>query len=170
MARTFAEFFRQPDIQIGYLAGGLTMGMLLSMPMIVVGIGGDDLVRRAGRHQRARRRGVTPLAEKLIAQIRADGPMTVADFMAACLADPEHGYYMRREPFGRAGDFITAPEISQMFGELVGLWAVGVWEMMGSPDAVRPRRARPRPRHADGRHPAHGQASSRRSCRRPTCI
>jgi NADH dehydrogenase [ubiquinone] 1 alpha subcomplex assembly factor 7 len=58
----------------------------------------------------------------------------VADFMAACLADPEHGYYMRREPFGRAGDFITAPEISQIFGELIGLWAVGVWEMMGSPD------------------------------------
>ena len=45
--------------------------------------------------------------------------------MALCLADPEHGYYMAREPFGRAGDFITAPEISQMFGELIGLWAVG---------------------------------------------
>ncbi len=80
------------------------------------------------------REGVTALAEKLIAQIRDSGPMTVADFMAACLADPQHGYYMRREPFGRAGDFITAPEISQIFGELVGLWTIGVWEMMGSPD------------------------------------
>ena len=77
---------------------------------------------------------MTPLAEKLAQQIRATGPINVADFMAACLADPVHGYYMRREPFGRAGDFITAPEISQIFGELVGLWAVGVWEMMGSPD------------------------------------
>jgi NADH dehydrogenase [ubiquinone] 1 alpha subcomplex assembly factor 7 len=77
---------------------------------------------------------VTPLAEKLKAQIRASGPITVADFMAACLADPEHGYYMRSEPFGRAGDFITAPEISQIFGELIGLWTIGVWEMLGSPN------------------------------------
>ena len=76
---------------------------------------------------------MTPLAEKLAAQIRASGPITVADFMAACLADPEHGYYMRSEPFGRAGDFITAPEISQIFGELIGLWTIGVWEMLGSP-------------------------------------
>ena len=77
---------------------------------------------------------MTPLAEKLVAQIRANGPITVADFMAACLADPQHGYYMRGEPFGRAGDFITAPEISQIFGELIGLWAIAVWEMLGSPD------------------------------------
>ncbi len=75
----------------------------------------------------------TLLAEKLARRIRVDGPMTVADFMAACLGDPEHGYYLNREPFGRAGDFITAPEISQMFGELIGLWAVAVWEAMGSP-------------------------------------
>lgn len=77
---------------------------------------------------------MTPLAEKLVAQIRAGGPITVADYMAACLADPEHGYYMQSDPFGRAGDFITAPEISQIFGELVGLWAIAVWEMLGSPD------------------------------------
>lgn len=76
---------------------------------------------------------MTPLAEKLATQIRASGPITVADFMAACLADPEHGYYMRSEPFGRAGDFITAPEISQIFGELIGLWTIGVWERLGSP-------------------------------------
>ncbi len=77
---------------------------------------------------------MTPLAEKLAAQIRSSGPITVADFMAACLADPEHGYYMQSDPFGRAGDFITAPEISQIFGELIGLWTIGVWEMLGSPD------------------------------------
>jgi NADH dehydrogenase [ubiquinone] 1 alpha subcomplex assembly factor 7 len=76
---------------------------------------------------------VTPLAEKMAAEIRAAGPISVADFMAMCLADPEHGYYMRREPFGRTGDFVTAPEISQMFGELIGVWAVAVWEMMGGP-------------------------------------
>jgi len=76
---------------------------------------------------------VTALGDKIAEQIRAAGPITVADYMALCLADPEHGYYMRREPFGRAGDFITAPEISQIFGELIGVWAVAVWEMMGGP-------------------------------------
>ncbi|HVY21565.1 MAG TPA: class I SAM-dependent methyltransferase [Bauldia sp.] len=76
---------------------------------------------------------MTPLAEKMAALIRASGPITVADYMTMCLADPEYGYYMRREPFGRTGDFITAPEISQIFGELIGLWCVAVWEMMGGP-------------------------------------
>ena len=70
---------------------------------------------------------MTPLAEKLVRRIRVDGPITVADYMAACLGDPEHGYYMRKEPFGSAGDFVTAPEISQMFGELIGAWAVATW-------------------------------------------
>ena len=79
---------------------------------------------------------MTPLAGKLAAQIRATGPMTVADYMAACLSDPEHGYYMRRDPFGRAGDFVTAPEVSQMFGELIGLFVVAAWERMGEPASV----------------------------------
>lgn len=78
---------------------------------------------------------MTPLASKLADRIRAEGPMTVAEYMAACLGDPEHGYYMRSEPFGRAGDFITAPEVSQMFGELVGLWAVAAWELMDEPSS-----------------------------------
>ena len=76
---------------------------------------------------------MTPLAEKIARHIRAAGPITIADYMAVCLADPDHGYYMRREPFGRAGDFVTAPEVSQIFGELIGLWSVATWEMMGSP-------------------------------------
>ncbi len=76
---------------------------------------------------------MTPLAEKIAGHIRATGPITVADYMALCLADREFGYYMRREPFGREGDFITAPEVSQIFGELIGLWTIAVWEMMGGP-------------------------------------
>ncbi|MDX2309284.1 MAG: SAM-dependent methyltransferase [Hyphomicrobium sp.] len=75
----------------------------------------------------------TPLAAKLKARIRRDGPISVRDYMAACLADPEHGYYVARDPIGRAGDFITAPEISQIFGELIGLWSAVVWQQMGSP-------------------------------------
>ena len=51
--------------------------------------------------------------------------------MELCLTHPEHGYYTTRDPFGAHGDFITAPEISQMFGELIGLWAAAVWRRDG---------------------------------------
>jgi len=78
----------------------------------------------------------TPLAQKLKARIRRDGPITVADYMRACLQDPEHGYYVKQPAIGRAGDFITAPEISQVFGELIGLWCGIVWQQMGAPEAV----------------------------------
>lgn len=76
---------------------------------------------------------MSALAARLKARIEADGPMTVADWMQACLADPDHGYYMTRDPLGRKGDFITSPEISQMFGELLGLWAAVVWQQIGQP-------------------------------------
>jgi NADH dehydrogenase [ubiquinone] 1 alpha subcomplex assembly factor 7 len=76
---------------------------------------------------------MTPLEAELRRIIAADGPMSVATFMGLCLGHPAHGYYMTRDPFGRRGDFITAPEISQMFGELIGLWAAAVWQAMGAP-------------------------------------
>jgi NADH dehydrogenase [ubiquinone] 1 alpha subcomplex assembly factor 7 len=78
----------------------------------------------------------TPLDAEIRARIARAGPVPVAEFMAMCLYDPQHGYYGRRSPFGAAGDFVTAPEISQMFGELVGLWAAKVWQAMGKPDPV----------------------------------
>ena len=62
--------------------------------------------------------------------------MPLADYMAECLHDPEFGYYATRDPLGRQGDFITAPEVSQMFGELLGLWMAQVWMDQGSPRAV----------------------------------
>ncbi|MFQ5958799.1 MAG: class I SAM-dependent methyltransferase, partial [Alphaproteobacteria bacterium] len=65
---------------------------------------------------------MTPLARELRARIALGGPLTVAEYMATALGHPEHGYYMHGDPFGREGDFITAPEVSQMFGELIGLW------------------------------------------------
>lgn len=77
-----------------------------------------------------------PLAGILAARIGSDGPMTVADYMAAALTEPGAGYYMTGDPFGSAGDFITAPEISQVFGELIGLWSAQCWQSMGSPPAV----------------------------------
>ena len=73
------------------------------------------------------------LLEKLRARIRAEGPISVAEYMQACLADPEHGYYMQRDAFGAKGDFITAPEISQIFGELLGAWVAQGWLQMGAP-------------------------------------
>jgi NADH dehydrogenase [ubiquinone] 1 alpha subcomplex assembly factor 7 len=63
--------------------------------------------------------------------------MPVRQFMAMCLTHPDHGYYITRDPFGASGDFITSPEISQVFGELIGLWAASVWHMMGKPENVR---------------------------------
>jgi SAM-dependent MidA family methyltransferase len=79
----------------------------------------------------------TPLAEKIKSLIRANGPISVTDYFALCLADPEHGYYRTREPFGRHGDFITAPEISQLFGEMVGIFMVHAWQRHGTPTEVR---------------------------------
>ena len=70
-------------------------------------------------------------------RITGAGPMPVGQYMALCLTDPKHGYYMNRDPLGARGDFITAPEISQMFGELLGLWSMAVWKLMGEPDSVR---------------------------------
>jgi NADH dehydrogenase [ubiquinone] 1 alpha subcomplex assembly factor 7 len=77
--------------------------------------------------------GDTPLALALKARIRTGGPISVAEYMRACLTDPEHGYYAKRPAIGAAGDFITAPEISQIFGEIIGLWSAVVWEQMGRP-------------------------------------
>ncbi len=67
--------------------------------------------------------------------IEATGPITVADYMALALGDPDEGYYATRDPFGRDGDFVTAPEISQMFGELIGIWCMEVHAALGSPAA-----------------------------------
>ena len=80
---------------------------------------------------------MTPLELKLRSLIDANGPMTVAEYMAHCLGDPEHGYYTTRDPFGAGGDFVTAPEVSQMFGEIVGAWLVHTWRLVGAPSPVR---------------------------------
>ena len=76
---------------------------------------------------------MTALLGELKRIIAVEGPISVERYMALCLGHPIHGYYTTRDPFGAAGDFTTAPEISQMFGELIGLWAAEVWRLMGSP-------------------------------------
>jgi SAM-dependent MidA family methyltransferase len=79
----------------------------------------------------------SPINTEIRNLIRSAGPMPVSRYMEICLTHPEHGYYMTRDPLGREGDFTTAPEVSQMFGELLGLWAAAVWKSMGMPDPVR---------------------------------
>ncbi|GAB1364801.1 SAM-dependent methyltransferase [Rhodobacter sp.] len=76
---------------------------------------------------------MTALAAILAARIAATGPISLADYMADCLLHPQHGYYTTRMPFGSAGDFTTAPEISQMFGELLGLCLAQAWLDQGAP-------------------------------------
>jgi NADH dehydrogenase [ubiquinone] 1 alpha subcomplex assembly factor 7 len=80
---------------------------------------------------------VVSLETEIRRRIEIAGPMAVAQYMGLCLTHPRHGYYTTRDPLGAAGDFTTAPEISQMFGELVGLWAAAAWRAMGSPEKVR---------------------------------
>ena len=77
---------------------------------------------------------MTPLAPLLAARIQASGPITLSDYMIECLAHPVHGYYTTRDPLGATGDFTTAPEISQMFGELLGLALAQAWMDQGAPD------------------------------------
>lgn len=91
----------------------------------------------AASRRRAPPRDGRPVSDTLRDELRRlieiEGPMPVDRYMALCLGHPLHGYYMTRDPLGARGDFTTSPEISQMFGELLGLWAAEVWRMMGAP-------------------------------------
>jgi SAM-dependent MidA family methyltransferase len=79
----------------------------------------------------------SPLQLEIKKLIKSSGPMPVWRYMQLCLTHPEHGYYLSRDPLGREGDFTTAPEVSQMFGELLGLWTASVWKAIGSPPVLR---------------------------------
>jgi NADH dehydrogenase [ubiquinone] 1 alpha subcomplex assembly factor 7 len=77
---------------------------------------------------------MTALLDLIKARIAQSGPLTVAEYMELALAHPEHGYYMHRDPLGQEGDFTTSPEISQIFGELLGAWTAAYWQMSGGGD------------------------------------
>ena len=132
------------------------MGMLLSVPLMLAGLAFIAAALRRPRAAASLRalgalaaRNRNPPAHRAG---RADAGAAITWRCASAI--PQHGYYMTRDPLGRAGDFITAPEISQMFGELVGLWAASVWQLMGAAGERAAGRARPRPRHHDARRAA----------------
>jgi NADH dehydrogenase [ubiquinone] 1 alpha subcomplex assembly factor 7 len=127
--------------------------------------------------------GDSPLLAHLRARIEREGPLPVDEYMRICLADPEHGYWRRKATIGADGDFVTAPEISQVFGELIGLWAGVVWRNMGAPtplnlvelgpgrgtllrDALRAARSVPQFLAAASLHPIERSAPLREAQRR----
>ncbi len=143
LARSFCEFFREPDAQLGFLWGGATMGQLLSIPLFIAGI---CFMTYAWRHPAPQKDSMSdalamtqmgPLEADIRRRIALAGPMPVGEYMALCLSHPQYGYYTSGDPIGARGDFITAPEVSQMFGELIGLWMTAVWQQMGAPENVR---------------------------------
>lgn len=79
---------------------------------------------------------MTALGDHLKRLIRQNGPISIATFMAEALAHAEHGYYTSRDPLGAKGDFVTAPEVSQIFGELIGVWLIDAWERQGAPEKI----------------------------------
>lgn len=79
---------------------------------------------------------MTALADLLKRRIATTGPITLADYMSEALLHPEHGYYTTRDPLGATGDFVTSPEISQMFGEMIGLCLAQAWIDQGRPNGV----------------------------------
>ena len=79
---------------------------------------------------------MSPLEAVIAELIASDGPMRLDRFMGLCLGHPQYGYYVTRDPLGAEGDFITAPEVSQVFGELIGIWAAGAYVAMGEPAEV----------------------------------
>ncbi|HVX91880.1 MAG TPA: SAM-dependent methyltransferase [Xanthobacteraceae bacterium] len=81
--------------------------------------------------------GKPPLEAEIRRLISVAGSIPLSQYMALCLSHPEHGYYITHDPFGASGDFVTAPEISQMFGELLGVWAVATWKLLGSPERLQ---------------------------------
>jgi NADH dehydrogenase [ubiquinone] 1 alpha subcomplex assembly factor 7 len=79
---------------------------------------------------------MSPLEQEIRALIESEGPIPISRYMSLCLGHPRYGYYVSRDPFGAAGDFITAPEVSQMFGELIGIWCAEVWRLAGAPPKI----------------------------------
>ncbi|KAL0067922.1 hypothetical protein AAF712_005091 [Marasmius tenuissimus] len=82
---------------------------------------------------------VTPIEDLLLKNVQVTGPMSFATYMQFCLSHPTEGYYMKKSNavFGPKGDFITSPDISQVFGELIAIWFLSQWQVAGAPSKIR---------------------------------
>ena len=128
VSRFIIEFFREPDVQIGLYYNLISQGQILCLPMIC-----DWSMADCPRLSSSVSAGCLMLQNIIRQQIARDGFITVADYMNLCLLHPEYGYYTTQTVFGAQGDFTTAPEISQLFGETIGIWAALQWERLGKP-------------------------------------
>ncbi|VEL28671.1 unnamed protein product [Protopolystoma xenopodis] len=81
--------------------------------------------------------GISALQKHLVNQIHMFGPITIAEYMLKALTHPTMGYYTRKNVLGKKGDFITSPEISQIFGELIGVWVYHEWREQNSPENIQ---------------------------------
>ncbi len=132
VARIIAEFFREPDPQLGFLFGGATMGMLL--------VAAADRARRCDPRRFAAAtadRGMTELLRELREIISSEGPISLERYIAWRSRIRNSATTRHASPSAPRGDFVTAPEISQMFGELIGLWAAEVWRLSELPPPMR---------------------------------
>ena len=77
------------------------------------------------------------LKKKIKKIIIKKGPISIAEFMKISLTDPKNGYYRKRMPLGSKGDFITSPDISQIFGEIIGIWILDLWIKLGKPRDIQ---------------------------------
>lgn len=98
---------------------------------------GGALVGNAPEDALQKKTKENALVHLLRSIIEVKGPLTVAEYMTRALSHPDHGYYMKKDVFGTKGDFVTAPEISQMFGELIAIWCVATWQQMGMPSHIK---------------------------------
>ena len=114
--RIFSEFFREPDLQVGYIFNLISMGMILSFLMIFAGI--------------------IIFLKKMISNksfFNNSKVIPVDQFIENVLYNKKTGYYSSKTPFGKKGDFLTAPGISNLFSEIIGIWLVSTWDTLGRP-------------------------------------
>jgi hypothetical protein len=106
----------------------------------LMGLGGDTNPVHASPSTAENKEPLSPLAEELFEYINIRGPITLHEYLSQAANHVVHGYYQqtnKQKIGGAKGDFVTAPEISQLFGEMIGVWCVSVWEQLGKPKAIK---------------------------------
>ena len=151
LARIFCEFYRDPDPRLEDLGGGLTMGMLLSAPLIVIGVA---LIGWSVRMKSRRRADMSALGDQIKLKLAKGGAITVERFMELALADPQYGYYMTRDPFGTKATSPPRRKYRRCSASSSACGRRKCGRRWGVPNPVRLIELRTGPRHADERRPS----------------